>query len=67
MSRRHEELLGYAEKRDRDAAAARDARDNAQYGSWERGVYAQAYEDAKADAKSLRFQVADEKWRESRR
>lgn len=66
MSRRHEELLAYAAERDQAAANARNARDAAPYGSHERGVYDEQYENAKADARNLRFQVADEKWRANR-
>lgn len=66
MSRRHQELLAYAEQRDTDATAARNARDNAPRGSLERAVYDELWENARADAKNLRFQVADEKWRATR-
>jgi len=63
---RHSELLAMAADREQAAEQARVARDNAAYGSWERGVYAQQAEDANADAKNLRFQVADEQWRATR-
>lgn len=66
MSRRHNDLLAYAAQRDTDAETARTARDKAPRGSYERGVYAQAYEDAKADARQLRSTVADEQWRSAK-
>jgi hypothetical protein len=66
MSRRHEELLGYATQRDTDATTAKNARDNSARGSLEHAVYDELWENARADAKNLRFQVADEKWRAAR-
>ena len=66
MSHRHDELLAMAAQREQSAEQARTARDNSPRGSYERGVYDQLAEDAKADARNLRVQVADERWRASR-
>jgi hypothetical protein len=61
---RHSELLAMAAQRDADAETARRNRD--QSTGFDRGAYDQQAEDAHADARLLRFTVADEQWQATR-
>jgi hypothetical protein len=63
---RHSDLLAYAAQREQAAEQARQNRDSAPYGSHERAAYGDAYENAAADARHLRFTVADEQWKATR-